>query len=107
MEQSYALTWHFLHQNHQQPLMDVVFGGDFQSEIAPKQEDMSKRYNCENRRKEKILTEVTFVKLMPLSANTAKALNSTPGPSSRVKTTLVQEQSLYIIQYINEKHVQM
>jgi hypothetical protein len=31
----------------------------------------------------------TFVKLILLSANTASALNKTPGPSSRVKTILV------------------
>lgn len=37
----------------------------------------------------KFLLEVTFNKLMPLRANTAKALNSTPIPSSRVKTMLV------------------
>lgn len=33
--------------------------------------------------------QATFVKLMLLIANTANALNITPGPSSRVKTTLV------------------
>lgn len=33
--------------------------------------------------------EVTFDKLISLRANTAKALNKTPGPSSNVKTMLV------------------
>jgi hypothetical protein len=33
--------------------------------------------------------KITFVKLMSLEANTASALNSMPGPSSRVKTMLV------------------
>lgn len=55
------------------------------------------------KRKKKVLSEVTFVKLIPLRANTAKALNSTPGPSSRVKTTLVYEEDLQInIQNINQ-----
>jgi hypothetical protein len=36
-----------------------------------------------------MLLEVTFDRLMPLRANTDKALNSIPGPSSRVKTMLV------------------
>ncbi|PON82589.1 hypothetical protein TorRG33x02_215980 [Trema orientale] len=39
----------------------------------------------------KELNELTFVKLMSLKANIAKALNSNPGPSSKVKTMLVCE----------------
>ncbi|MFS7905105.1 hypothetical protein Hanom_Chr01g00043831 [Helianthus anomalus] len=33
--------------------------------------------------------ELTFDKLISLRANTANALNNTPGPSSNVKTMLV------------------
>ncbi|KAJ0621356.1 hypothetical protein HanIR_Chr01g0007721 [Helianthus annuus] len=36
-----------------------------------------------------IYKELTFDKLISLRANTANALNSTPGPSSNVKTILV------------------
>lgn len=39
----------------------------------------------------------TFVKLMSLRANTAKALNSTPAPSSNVKTMLVWEENSQIL----------
>lgn len=42
MQKSIPLTWHSLHWNHLQPLMDVVSVGDSLSEIAPKGEDIVK-----------------------------------------------------------------
>ena len=92
------LTWHSLHSNHPQSLEDVASVGGSLSGNCSKRRRFVKaiRMVVSMKENKKCVTKCTFVKLMPLRAKTAKALNSTPGPSSRVKTTLVYEENLYI-----------
>jgi hypothetical protein len=68
--------------------MDAFFEGDSLSESGQKEKEIG---FLDTIKGENMLAirKITFVKLMSLKANTARALNSMPGPSSRVKTMLV------------------
>lgn len=89
MKMRKILTWHFQCWSHQLPLMVSSSVAGFQSEHAYRARTLWWRLLYKMSELMKTNSHLTFVKFMSLKAKTAKALNNTPGPSSKVNTMLV------------------